>query len=439
MISGYKIINQNNDEDVLFLYLDFSFEFGGKKQGFFKTIKRFLKTINFKGTKILLVSSGIIIGTLYINPYKINKLDTPTNYNYVSKIIIHDFNENELTDYEINVNNDNKIQEGNILEKEKNDSVNNTTNVNIQESNKLSNNVEANSTNKSNYTETKKDNYTETKKDNYTGTKKEDIKKNEITVTVYRNNGKIINLELEEYVLGVVGAEMPASFNIEALKAQAILARTYALKSIKNGKKLTDTVSTQAYKDNSELQKLWKNDYIKYYEKIKKAVNETKGKIILYNNEYIDAVYHSTSNGKTENSKNVWKNSLPYLVSVDSSWDKNVKSYKKETIFEINEFCNILKLDVEEPITYEIIHNETGRVRQITINNKTFSGTEFRILLKLRSADFEIEINDEKVKVTTYGYGHGVGMSQYGANEMAKQGYSYIQILKHYYTGVVIK
>lgn len=431
MISGYKIINQNNDEEVLFLYLDFSFEFGGKKQSFFKTIKRFLKTINFKGTKILLVSSGIIIGTLYINPYKINKLDTPTNYNYVSKIIIHDFNENELTDYEININKDDKIQKGNILEKEKNDSVNNATNVNIQKSNKLSNNVEENSTNKSNLTETKKDNYTETKKEN--------IKKNEITVTVYRNNGKIINLELEEYVLGVVGAEMPASFNIEALKAQAILARTYALKSIKNGKKLTDTVSTQAYKDNSELQKLWKNDYTKYYEKIKKAVNETKGKVILYNNEYIDAVYHSTSNGKTENSKNVWKNSLPYLVSVDSSWDKNVKSYKKETIFEINEFCNILKLDVEEPITYEIIHNETGRVRQITINNKTFSGTEFRNLLKLRSADFEIEINDEKVKVTTYGYGHGVGMSQYGANEMAKQGYSYIQILKHYYTGVVIK
>ena len=431
MISGYKIINQNNDEEVLFLYLDFSFEFGGKKQSFFKTIKRFLKTINFKGTKILLVSSGIIIGTLYINPYKINKLDTPTNYNYVSKIIIHDFNENELTDYEININKDDKIQKGNILEKEKNDSVNNVTNVNIQKSNKLSNNVEENSTNKSNLTETKKDNYTETKKEN--------IKKNEITVTVYRSNGKIINLELEEYVLGVVGAEMPASFNIEALKAQAILARTYALKSIKNGKKLTDTVSTQAYKDNSELQKLWKNDYTKYYEKIKKAVNETKGKVILYNNEYIDAVYHSTSNGKTENSKNVWKNSLPYLVSVDSSWDKNVKSYKKETIFEINEFCNILKLDVEEPITYEIIHNETGRVRQITINNKTFSGTEFRNLLKLRSADFEIEINDEKVKVTTYGYGHGVGMSQYGANEMAKQGYSYIQILKHYYTGVVIK
>jgi stage II sporulation protein D len=423
MINGYKIINQNNDEDVLFLYLDFSFEFGGKKQSFFKTIKIFLKTINFKGTKILLVSSGIIIGTLYINPYKINKLDTPTNYNYVSKIIIHDFNENELTDYEININKDDKIQKGNILGKEKNDSVNNATNVNIQKSNKLSNNVEENSTNKSNLTETKKEN----------------IKKNEITVTVYRNNGKIINLELEEYVLGVVGAEMPASFNIEALKAQAILARTYALKSIKNGKKLTDTVSTQAYKDNSELQKLWKNDYTKYYEKIKKAVNETKGKVILYNNEYIDAVYHSTSNGKTENSKNVWKNSLPYLVSVDSSWDKNVKSYKKETIFEINEFCNILKLDVEEPITYEIIHNETGRVRQITINNKTFSGTEFRNLLKLRSADFEIEINDEKVKVTTYGYGHGVGMSQYGANEMAKQGYSYIQILKHYYTGVVIK
>lgn len=423
MISGYKIINQNNDEDVLFLYLDFSFEFGEKKQSFFKTIKRFLKTINFKGTKILLVSSGIIIGTLYINPYKINKLDTPTNYNYVSKIIIHDFNENEFTDYEININKDSKIQKGNILEKEKNDSVNNATNVNIQKSNKLSNNVEENSTNKSNLTETKKEN----------------IKKNEITVTVYRNNGKIINLELEEYVLGVVGAEMPASFNIEALKAQAILARTYALKSIKNGKKLTDTVSTQAYKDNSELQKLWKNDYTKYYEKIKKAVNETKGKVILYNNEYIDAVYHSTSNGKTENSKNVWKNSLPYLVSVDSSWDKNVKSYKKETIFEINEFCNILKLDVEEPITYEIIHNETGRVRQITINNKTFSGTEFRNLLKLRSTDFEIEINDEKIKVTTYGYGHGVGMSQYGANEMAKQGYSYIQILKHYYTGVVIK
>ena len=454
MISGYKIINQN-DEKVLYIYLDFNYEFGGKKkESFFNSIKDLVKKINFKGKKILLVSSSIIIGTLLINPLKINDLKVSPSYNYVTKIVIHDFDKNNLTDYEINITDNTNEEKGNILENQSEDNVNTLENVNSEKSKDLSNNVsvktnmagtkspettaKSQTTNTSKIT-TKTDDTSKIKEENQSTETSEKTQMTETLVTIYRNNGSILKLELEEYLIGVVAGEMPASFNLEALKAQAIVARTYALKSIQNKKKLTDTVSTQVYKDNDQLKAIWGSEYNKYYGKIKNAVNETKGKVILYNGGYIDAVYHSTSNGKTENSINVWGNDIPYLKSVDSSWDKNVKSYESTAKFSIDEFYNILSLNIEDPLTFEVIHNETGRVRNITINNKTYSGTEFRSLLKLRSTDFKIDIVGDYINVTTYGYGHGVGMSQYGANEMAKEGYNYIQILKHYYSGVVIK
>lgn len=429
MIDGYKIINQNKEE-ILYIYLNFNYEFAGKKTSIFNSIKKLIKNIDFKGKKIFLVASGIIIGTLLINPLKINEITQTPTYNYVTKIIIHDFNYNNLTDYEINIVDKNKNEKGNILENQKSNTVNESSKINVEKSNISSNNITIKKENNVIKTEIKKET------ENTNNIIKES---NKTMATIYRSNGSILKLELEEYLIGVVGAEMPASFNIEALKAQAIVARTYALRSIKLNKKLTDTVSTQAYKDNNQLKTMWGKDYEKYYQKIVKAINETKGKTILYNGEYIDAVYHSTSNGKTENSVNVWGNSIPYLKSVDSSWDKTTTSYERTATFSISEFYNILSLDLNEPLTYEIIHNETGRVRTIIVNNKTYSGTEFRELLKLRSTDFKINIDEENITITTHGYGHGVGMSQYGANEMAKKGYNYSQILKHYYSGVVIK
>ena len=399
MITGHKIINQNN-QNVLFLYLDFNYEFSkiGENKSFFKTIKDYIKKINFKDTKIILVASGIIIGTLLISPQNLNNGIVKNNYDYVNKIIIHDNYNEQLIDYEIDVSKD-------IIETNNEKKVNETQTKVIKKNEEIINKID-----------------------------KVIEKDNNTYVTINRSNGTILNIELEQYIIGVVSAEMPASFNIEALKAQAIVARTYAMKNIN---KLTDTVSTQVYKDNNELKNMWGNDFDKYYSKIKKAVNDTKGITIKYNNKYIDAVYHSTSNGYTEDSINVWGNYIPYLKSVESNWDKNVSSYKREKEFSLEEFYTALKLDIDEPLTYDIIHNNSSRVSTIIINNKTFTGIEFRKLFNLRSTDFEINIKD-KIIITTYGYGHGVGMSQYGANEMAKQGFNYIDIIKHYYSGVTI-
>lgn len=272
--------------------------------------------------------------------------------------------------------------------------------------------------------------------------KKENIKEQEnlkeIEVTIYRNNGTIIHLPLEEYLIGVVGAEMPASFPIEALKAQAVVARTYALKKIQEGKKLTDTVSTQSYKDNNELKGLWESSYEAYYQKVKMAVEATKGLVLYYEEDLIDAVYHSVSNGQTEDSMYVWGSEIPYLKSVDSSWDRKVSSYTKTITKDFNIVMQLLGI-TKESTNIEILSRDiSGRVLKIKAGNQEFSGVEFRNLLGLRSTDFDFSIEDGNMIITTRGFGHGVGMSQYGASGMAKEGYQYDEILKHYYTGISI-
>ena len=263
---------------------------------------------------------------------------------------------------------------------------------------------------------------------------------NSIYVKVKRKSGNVETIELEEYIIGVVSAEMPALFHTEALKSQAVIARTYALKSIVSGKILTDTESTQSYKSVSELTSLWGNNYNTYYNKIKQCVMDTKGMYLTYNGNYIDAVYHSTSNGKTESSKEVWGNFYPYLVSVDSSYDNLNPSFLYSVNFTYQELTSKLGIEITSDTNFNILGlTEGNRVSSIEINGKTYKGVEFRSILGLRSADFVIEKNDIGVKITTKGYGHGVGLSQYGANGMAKNGSSYIDILKHYYKGVSIQ
>ena len=269
--------------------------------------------------------------------------------------------------------------------------------------------------------------------------KQEESKENKTYVTVYRKKGTVEQIELEEYLVGVVAAEMPASFNSEALKAQAILARTYALKKIGKGEKLTDTVSTQAYIDKAEMQKKWGNEYSKYYNKIVSAVNSTKGQVVKYNGNYIEALYHSTSNGKTENAKEVWGQDIPYLKSVDSSWDKKTSAYLKIENKEFNMLMKVLGIDIDKNVDIEILsRDESGRVSKVKVEDKIYTGVEFRTLLNLRSTDFDITITDNGLEIITRGYGHGVGMSQYGANEMAKLGYNYKDIINHYYQNVKI-
>ena len=272
--------------------------------------------------------------------------------------------------------------------------------------------------------------------------KKETVFLNEEKKVTIKNNETTEEkeLELEEYIIGVVAGEMPASFEVEALKAQAIAARSYAMNKIKSSKETYDLVtdvSNQVYITQDEMKEKWQSEYDYYYNKIKDAVLETKGLVMKYNDEIISAYYFAMSNGSTEDVSLVFGESKDYLQSVDSSWDENVKNFTVETNITKEEFCKKLDISCNDIIINNIKRSETKRVNEITINNKTFKGTEVRSILNLRSTDFNIEIN-ESIKITTKGYGHGVGMSQYGANEMAKNGSTYEDILKHYYNNIEI-
>ena len=272
--------------------------------------------------------------------------------------------------------------------------------------------------------------------------KKETVFLNEEKKVTIKNNETTEEkeLELEEYIIGVVAGEMPASFEVEALKAQAIAARSYAMNKVNSSKKTYDLVtdvSNQVYITQDEMKEKWQSEYDYYYNKIKDAVLETKGLVMKYNDEIISAYYFAMSNGSTEDVSLVFGESKDYLQSVDSSWDENVKNFTVETNITKEEFCKKLDISCNDIIINNIKRSETNRVNEITINNKTFKGTEVRSILNLRSTDFNIEIN-ESIKITTKGYGHGVGMSQYGANEMAKNGSTYEEILKHYYNNIEI-
>lgn len=262
-----------------------------------------------------------------------------------------------------------------------------------------------------------------------------ELEENKIYVDLLINDTRN-KLELEEYIIGVVACEMPASFNYEALKAMAVASRTYSLSRIKDNS-IIMSLTDQCYNNKEEMQNKWKDDYNKYYEIINNAVNETHYEYLSYEGEPIKAFYFASSNGYTENVENVFKEELAYLKSVSSPWDINVSAYLKETTFTIEEFAQKLGVDKTEDINI-VSRNFTNRVEKVQVNNKEFTGIEFRKLLGLRSTDFEIKKGENNIVIQTKGYGHGVGMSQYGANEMAKEGYTYKEILKYYYKDVEI-
>lgn len=264
---------------------------------------------------------------------------------------------------------------------------------------------------------------------------------NDQSIKVKKDN-EITNVKLEEYIIGVVASEMPASFHIEALKAQAIAARTYALYKMNNSNGSYDiiaSVSNQGYITDEEMHLKWNEDYEKYYNKIKEAVYSTKNMIITYKGNIIPAFYFAMSNGYTEEAQYVFGENKDYLVSVKSEFDnESLKNFKKIVEFNKSDFCNKLSLDCSNIFISNINRSKTHRVNEITINNQVFKGTEIRKLLNLRSTDFEIAINGDIVTIVTYGYGHGVGMSQYGANGMANNGSNYQDILKYYYKDIEI-
>lgn len=257
------------------------------------------------------------------------------------------------------------------------------------------------------------------------------------------NKNKIIEIDIEDYVRGVLAGEMPISFELEALKAQAVAARTYGLRRISNNNKydVVDTVMNQVYKDDETLKQTWGNNYDTYMDKIKKAVEDTKGEYVDYNGTYADTLFFSTSVGNTENSEEIFGTKISYLQSVSSEWDEEVSPvYEEKNIFTRENFCKKLNLSDCSKIYVNVLEEtSTGRIKKIEINNKTFTGTEVAYYLGVRSNYFYIYIENNNVVVKTKGFGHGVGMSQYGAEGMANNGYTYKEILEHYYQGTTIK
>lgn len=265
-------------------------------------------------------------------------------------------------------------------------------------------------------------------------------------IRVKREAKNIIEeVPFEEYIVGVVAAEMPVSFEMEALKAQAVAARTYALKKMVQNQNqeydIIDTVANQVYYDEIELKNKWQDTYNKKINKIKEAILDTKGEYMVYDNQIIDAFFFSTSVGKTENSEEVFSAKLPYLRSVESSWDEEVSPvFNDQETFTLKEFYHLLGIEYSESLTVEITKTtSTGRIKKLKINNIEMTGSDVYKKLNLRSTFFEIIKNNNVITIKTKGYGHGVGMSQYGANGMAKKGYTYENILKHYYQGIEIK
>lgn len=278
----------------------------------------------------------------------------------------------------------------------------------------------------------------------------------EETISVYvTSEDKVVDMSKSQYLKEVVSAEMPASFEPEALKAQAVAARSYleARRSAyrtsgtpaehKGADICTDSTHCKAWISEEKRRESWGKDADKNWEKISAAVDETADEVMTYNGEVISAVFHSTSSGKTESSKDVWGGDRPYLVSVDSPGDLQSPKYKSEKEMTLEEFKkiaaeNIEGVDFSKEIVGNIARSEAGGIITVSVGGVPVKGTKFRSLYGLRSTNAEVTVDGEMVYFHVTGYGHGVGMSQYGANYLAAEGKKYDEILKTYYTGIEI-
>lgn len=266
---------------------------------------------------------------------------------------------------------------------------------------------------------------------------------------------RIVKLPLDEYVSGVVSAEMPAEFPLEALKAQAVAARTYAVKQMRyfGGTGVADSeadisdsaAADQAWVSDTVLQERWGKNYTKYRQKIRQAVLATAGQIVCYDEKPISALFHAASAGRTASAEEVWGSSdYPYLTSVAAPEDKEDPRICRDKKLAWSEFMASLGEDaapvsVPEERIKILAYTESGRVASLRAAGKILSGNEARALWGLRSTHFTAAYADGFVHFVTYGYGHGVGMSQYGAAALAEQGQNYREILAYFYRGTTLK
>ena len=271
----------------------------------------------------------------------------------------------------------------------------------------------------------------------------------------HSGSGQIEELPIDEYLYGVVSSEMPANYEAEALKAQAIVARTYTIYQIMNnsgkhpGADICDNSSCcQAWISKDERLSKWAPEEAESnWNKIVDAVNSTSGRIITYQNKPINAFFHSNSGGKTESSLNIWGGiDYPYLKSVETAGEEGYTQYSSEAKFTKEELLNKLKekyedceIDYSQENCIQILEYTTsGRVKTIKFGNKEIAGTEARTILGLRSTNFTFTISGDEIIFSVIGYGHGVGMSQTGADALAKSGSNCEEIIKHFYTDVEI-
>lgn len=275
------------------------------------------------------------------------------------------------------------------------------------------------------------------------------------TITLlHKKTGEVEDIELDTYLCHVVSAEMPADYELEALKAQAIVARTYTIYIAKNKKHdnadiCDDSTCCQAWVSKEDRLARWEESRRESnWQKIEQCVKETKGKIVTYNNEPINAFFHANSGGATELPVNVWGGSgFPYLQVVQTAGEEGYRQYASEAEFSHEELIEKLKTKYEDiQINFEnsedikiLEYTDSNRVKTVKFGNHEISGVEARTILGLRSTNFEITREVDKVKFTVKGYGHGVGMSQTGADIMAKQGNNYEEIINHFYIGIEIK
>ncbi len=275
------------------------------------------------------------------------------------------------------------------------------------------------------------------------------------TVLKVLNGDQVEEMDLGAYLVGVVRAEMPASFEPEALRAQAVAARTYTLYKIQTGGNhgdtadiCTDSTCCQAYISEERARANWGDDADAYEKKIEDAVTATDGQAILYGGVPILAVFHSSSAGLTRAAGEVWLNDLPYLQAVESpEAGDTIPNYYSRVELTAEDFkAAFLAVHPEADLSGAVsswlkdaVTDTAGSIDTLSVGGVTVKGTELRTILGLRSACFEWEAQDGKLVFFVTGYGHGVGMSQYGANQMAKDGATYQEILTHYYTGVTVE
>lgn len=266
------------------------------------------------------------------------------------------------------------------------------------------------------------------------------------TINVYNHKtGKTQTMDMEDYIYHVVAGEMPAGYDAEALKAQAVAARTYLIRKLADGSGdkqgadiCTNSAHCQAFLSDEQLKKNWGENYNEYSSKLRKAVLATSAQILTYDGKAIEAFYHASSGGQTEDAKNVYSKSQPYLKSVSSSGDKDEHTVS----FTLEQFAKLLGdaapssgITADNADSVKVISRyESGRVENVKVGSATLSGKEFRKALSLRSAIFSLSFSGGRVYITTKGYGHGVGMSQMGADYLAKEGKTYEEILSHYYS-----